>query len=705
MNRDLINYLFTYDYVPYSIDQSKTEIIDLESIAKAMASFRTLGYSFDLNSIELLKKFDVESFNKFYASAFKSMDEAKSTKAKHIVMYKNFPNMECYNEIDYIINACLHYLTKSPTSYGILPNDEAIKKDIEEFEIVEEVKLITFDEAKKFLLSRAKQMLEALKAISYSDSVILGLIFDEYPQDIEFDAIPFKCNIATYINVVCSNDKTKFYDCIISIRKTLHTVIDVLRVYAILSGENQSLKGKIEFKSLPKKVRRLLLQILDEICCNNNDAISDLNSYEFYFKKAFEKLHVGEYAKIYPYIYDACYKLRSGEYKTYNSKLLDALNNLDEKTFASLVQIKPGVMCRNIDYYLRCNKIDQKVILDAFENSASKVSSKVLIELLEYYYNRNSYDCDRIIFYRGMDKYIVKKVCESREKLSEETINKVISIITNTLIERYSKKDRIEDLYLDENLKNIMLPTNATNISSNFKTLPFASRIKLDIKDEMIVRFFTHWKNIDKKAIDIDLAVEFYDEKFDYITSLAWHNMDGGSFIKAYHSGDLTTAPNGASEFIDINLSEAKAKGCRYAVITNCVYTGESFYEIPECFSGVMLRSSFGKKGEIFDAKTVKLKFDLTQKNVNRVYVLCLDTYLNEVIWLDIPDYQFNYVVSADKQQDIAYILRKALRKKVSLYDLVLLHKNHVTFTSNKDEAKNFIDIYNQELIMKDWVE
>lgn len=705
MNSVLLKYLLTYNYLPYSINPSKTDKIDLESIAKALASFGSLGYKLDNDSIELLKEFNLEDFNNFYTSTFEVMNQLKSTNVKHIVMYKNFPNMEHYKEIDYVINAYLHYLTKSPTSYGILPIDEALKRDKEEHVVLEEVKLITFDEAKKFLLTRAKQMLAAPKAISYSDEETLGLIFDEFPQEIEFDTIPFKCNIATYLKITCSKDKTKVYDCIISLRKTLNTVIDVLRVYAVLSGANQNLKEKINFKSLPKKVRRLLLQILDEICLNNPDAISDLSKYEFYFKKAFEKLHVGEYAKLYPHIYDACYKLRSGEYYTYNSKLIDALNTLDEKTFINLVQIKPGMFSRNIDYYLRCNKIDQRVILDAFKKSASKVSSKVLIELLEYYYNRNAYSDNRVIFYRGSSTYVVKEMPESRAKLSDDVINDVINIITNALVERYSTKDKIENLYLDENFKNIMLPTNATNVSSNFRTLPFASKIKLDIKDEMVVRFFTHWKNIDNSAIDIDIAVEFYDENFDYIASLAWHKMDGGSEIKAYHSGDLTTAPLGASEFIDINISEAKAKGYRYAVVSNCVYTGESFFEIPECFSGCMLRSALGKKGEIFDVKTVKMKFDLTQKNVNCVYALCLDTYTNEIIWLDIPSYQFSNVVSEGRKYDIAYILQKAYKKKVSLYDLVLLHKGHVTFTSNKEEAKNFIDIYNQELIMKDWVE
>jgi hypothetical protein len=73
--------------------------------------------------------------------------------------------------------------------------------------------------------------------------------------------------------------------------------------------------------------------------------------------------------------------------------------------------------------------------------------------------------------------------------------------------------------------------------------------------------------------------------------------MDGGKKFSSYHSGDIVSAPNGASEFIDINYVEAK-EHARYVVICNYVYSGDAYKDIPECFSGVMFRKNKGKKGE-----------------------------------------------------------------------------------------------------------
>ena len=63
-------------------------------------------------------------------------------------------------------------------------------------------------------------------------------------------------------------------------------------------------------------------------------------------------------------------------------------------------------------------------------------------------------------------------------------------------------------------------------------------------------------------------------------------------------------------------------------------YTGQTFDTIPEAFAGVMFRYGDAQKGEIFDATTVRSRFDLDKQTTNTIpFVFDLKT--GELIWLD----------------------------------------------------------------------
>jgi ABC-type glutathione transport system ATPase component len=91
------------------------------------------------------------------------------------------------------------------------------------------------------------------------------------------------------------------------------------------------------------------------------------------------------------------------------------------------------------------------------------------------------------------------------------------------------------------------------------------------------------------------------DENFNYTDILSYYNLKefGGC-----HSGDIVDAPNGASEFIDVNLEKLRQNGVRYIVMTINSYTHQPFCDLPECFAGWMSRQN-ANSGEIFEPKTV----------------------------------------------------------------------------------------------------
>ena len=288
-----------------------------------------------------------------------------------------------------------------------------------------------------------------------------------------------------------------------------------------------------------------------------------------------------------------------------------------------------------------------------------------------------------------------KKVAKTYD-FELEIINEVILIIEDSLKEIYSSYPRIEKVYLDESLKQYALVRNNRNGSSQNKTLTFGTRIKLNKEDLKYLRFFTHFKNMDildesdkfsDKRVDVDLSIEFVNEEMNEGFSLAWHHLDGGREFDSFHSGDIVDAPNGATEFCDLNYVEAR-KYARYALVVNTVYTGQDFANIPECFSGVMYVNEKAVKGEIFNPEFVEYKFDLTQKGSNENIAFALDLETLELIWIDAPiAHNFSGIV-ASECDNLIPVLKDALKQHMNMYDFIKLHIGHITFVDNKEDAE-----------------
>ena len=664
-------------------------------LAPLLLSYKSLGYKLDQNSYEVLRKVNEETLKDFYFKSFKLLKKTKGNDVNRLVFYKNFPDLENMTEFDYTIRAILHYLTADTIDMGYMANEiKDFNREIEEYSNLTEVKIISKMEAIKLLAKFFTNLLEGKKIISEKDKELLEIFMEKHGELINPKTMPIKINMATYLKTwlkINGNDK-KLGDALSILRfDFIDTATDLLRFYAVISDGDPALDSCFKFKSVDRSARRIILSQLERIAKNNPYIIDDIVMHEKLWKKAFELLHVGEFKNKYPNAYQIAYKLRSNNYQTYNGMLNLYLLKGDDNNLFKLLKVKPGVFARKLDMLLRSDKFSSDTVLSHFKEIAKNISTKVLISLWEFYQNRNNLSDLRSLMYRKGFTYNAFGIQETREVLEPIIIQKVIEIIEQSLTDKYRSNELIEGVYLSDAMKNYMLPTNNRNQVTGFKTLTFASKVKIDNpNNDQVLRMFTHWKNSDHR-IDIDLSVELFDDKFNYVKTVGWHNMRAGDKY-ILHSGDIVSAPNGASEFVDINLAYAK-NIARYALICNSVFTCEAFADIPECFSGVMLRSSFGKKGEIFDPKTVHMKFDLTQKESNSNLALAIDLDTLELIWLDIPQMSYHACVVAANNLDLCYPLKKALEKHMSIYDLVKLHSLHLNFVDRKEDAKFIIDV------------
>lgn len=668
-------------------------------IAMLLKSFSSMNFVLDEDGIKKISNLSITQLTKFYQDNYKLLLKYRGSHVRHTVFYRCFPNMENISDEEYYVRAILHYLTVEKDDPGFM------NQDISDFErkVIHNpnkdvLSVITEENAMKILSEYVNSLFASKTAIDYQEQNFLKEYFNDYSNKVFINDIPFKENVATYVDLLLTGRRKKKIGDILNAShlEFIKTPTDLLRVYALLECDNANvtLKTKIKFISLDRKARRLFLSILNEFAKRYQLTIEDLARHEFLWKKAFEKLHVGEYKKTYPFIFKVACDFRNDNYRTYYSLL--EKNKDNQQKLIELLSERPGEFARRLDFILRNPSFDAKYTLDAFSKISSSLSSTLLIQLWGFFKNRMLYP-ERVIKIKGAYGDFCVEEADTRLPLSDEIITTVLKMIEDSLKRIYSTYQRVEKVYLDESLKNYALPTNNRNGSAQNRTLTYGTRIKLNKENGDFLRFFTHFKNSEKERVDVDLSLELVDESFSKMYSVSWHNMGGGRKFDTYHSGDITSAPKGASEFIDFNYLKAR-KVARYALVTNSVYTGQDYCDIPECFSGVMFLEKKGKKGNIFNPEFVKYKFDLTQKGSSQNIAFAIDLETLELIWMDCSYISCNSSV-ADENRGLILALKDVLKEKMSLYDFFKLHETHVSFVDSKEKAEIIISDTNDASI------
>lgn len=671
------------------LNESKENENSNLSLAALMQSFQSLGYTLSSKDLKLLSKIDEEEFKRFYNETLLIMKKSRG-ETKHLIFYPNFPKMEHISDEEYYLRAVLHYITASSEDVGFFNQDILDKRKTTKLENkdLENIQIININQSEKLLASLITSLFEQKTPISENEYLFIENFFMDYPHLIKINEIPFKENIAVYFKFLTKNRKEKLGEILTyNLLNFIKVPTDLLRMYAFISNGDLMLKKKTRFISLDRKCRRLFLQKMDDLAENNSLIMDDLSRHEFYFKKAFEKLHVGEYSHQFKNIYQAAKKLRNDDYQTYYANL--EINKDHQQKLLSLLKARPGEFARKLDYLLRKSNFDSNLTLLEFEKVSDKVSTNVLIQLWTHFNNRVLEEQRIITLKRKSIKYV--SLDETRGKIDNRIIKKLIEIIEEALRKIYSCYPQKGKVYLDPSMKNYMVMNTQRNKSGQHHTLTYGSRIKLDESRGSFLRFFTHWKNCDKSKVnrdrvDIDLSLELIDAKEKTLCSVSWHNMGAGRKFKTFHSGDITTAPDGASEFIDLDYKEAR-KYFRYALVTNSSYTGQDYCDIPECFSGVMFLPQLGKKGEVFQPQFVKHKFDLTQRGANQNIAFLIDLVKMEMIWLDLPFSYLCHNIVASENNNILIALHEAKKRQMNLYEFFLLHNRHLEFVSKIEEA------------------
>ena len=383
----------------------------------------------------------------------------------------------------------------------------------------------------------------------------------------------------------------------------LDTVTDVLRLACALSGGDVTLQEPTRFRALSRPLRRGLLAGLDAVVAANPAKLADVHAHREPFKRLGERLHPHEYPR-WPHAADV-FAVARGEKEapSFDSRIEKLLDAYDVRGAVELLKSAPGKLFRALDLLLRiaADQEERDAVVAAAVQVAPHVSGRVVLSVREHLHNRARESDEPRVFVNRRGRAWVTP--DFRPPVPAADRDRLIAALDAEMRRRLPVPGR---LLLDPDVLDVALPLSGRATAAGLGVLPRGSVSAVDGEQ---LRFFVYWKQT-KDRTDYDLsALLLYA---DYSTD-SWLSYTSLSAVGGRHSGDITEAPDGASEFISLSLDRVRST---FIVPQVNIYAGEGFEEVEESFFGFMLRDG-EQKGRPFEPRTVRMKSEL--RGVGRV--------------------------------------------------------------------------------------
>jgi hypothetical protein len=629
-------------------------------IVAIQKNMESLGYTLSDEAVGAIRKLSVAEAAGLYTELIAGLKKAVGAHVSHKPMYPNFPNQVAdASTTELYLNAELHY-TGDMLGVRLMP--EYHKQSRQALATDKPLKIINIGTVHDFeaILST---LVQSKVALSETDQADIAWFIAAY-RDAVVHILPSEIPNKETMALVAAGLMRHTALSVAMVSRYAKTATDVLRIAAVLSDGDASLSASTRFKSLSKAERRTLLGIVEQ----SASATEDMLRYKEYWKRLGERLHPGDYAHRFPKAYAAISTLRNNlPYETFYGQYESLLLSRDVAGAVRLLATRPGELARRLDVLLRLGT-ETDTVLDAFAAAAPQVSNPVLLQVMTHFSHRADANELRVFFPKG-NVARVQAIDNTLPILDEALCQRVAGICRDALRTKYAALPPLGKIYLDPELTRFTVPFALRSASRALHTLGRGSRSLLPAGDT--VRFFMWWTD-GKQRTDIDLSAFCLDAHSNHVSTISYYNLrDTG----AYHSGDITSAPSGASEFIDLDIPVIRKCGIRYIMMSANSYTEQPFYDLPECFAGFMMRDK-PQSGEIYEPRTVANKIDLTG-DTRLAMPLMIDLDTREVIWLDLalrnnPQTDNN----VHSNMSSMTLMSKAMLSlvKPSLYDLFSLH-------------------------------
>ncbi|MFC4063398.1 hypothetical protein [Actinoplanes subglobosus] len=370
------------------------------------------------------------------------------------------------------------------------------------------------------------------------------------------------------------------------------TVTDVLRLACQVSGGDVSLAEPTRFRTFRRPERRVLLAALDEVVGASPAKLADVTRLAERWKRLGEKLHPHEYGQ-WPHA-QKVFAVARDEIRvpTLAGRAERAFRDDAPVRAARILSAAPGQLLRAADRLLRVTAVPERAaVLDAVSGALASASGRVLLSLREHVANRLSPDVARMYVNRFQRSWVGP---DTREPLPADLVDELSALLDGEISTRLPEPGR--PLLVDPDVLGVALPLSGKASEAGFAVLPRGSRAPVSGE---LLRFFMYWRQTARRT-DYDLSMLLLDDDFHSAGQVSWTNLRGNGMK---HSGDLTDATDGATEFIDVTLTV----GAPYVVPQVNIYSGEGFEEVAESMFGYQTRTA-EQKGAPFEPRAVRAR-------------------------------------------------------------------------------------------------
>lgn len=598
----------------------------------ALSTLRALGYRLSDPAREALTRSE-QAWALVNAAARLT---SGSPAAEYQPFYPDFPvQVRTASEATLLVNAALHYLGDvvgvrilpdyRPSPREPLPGDDGA---------LTELGLATTQDLKRIVAD----LLAQATPFSAQDRADLTALRDFGPEAAPHVAV--KENLAVLTVTFPDLDFSASY----------RTVTDVLRLAVALAGGDVSLAEPCRFPSFSRAQRRRLLGLLDAVgqTQDSRDSAEEMARRCERWKRLARHLRPGDYARRFPRAAALLHQVASGDADAgFASHLEEALARRDVEGALRLLAARPGVFARRLNHLLRLCADDaaRERVVAEFARVAPEVALPVLVRLWEYF---SSPGPDALPW----RVVAIKAATGTKTTLIPSTRHPgpADAAVVRAVEEALRQRKRLGRIAVDQGLYGgYTAPVGLRSASPGMRSAGRGTRLPLP--ESETIRFFLHWRDLPETPaetsgpagpaaaedrdtrVDLDLSAFFVSEDFTRTEQIAYYNLRSTA---AVHSGDLTSAPDGAAEFIDVTLAEALRQGWRYVVMTVHSFSHHRLSEVPECWAGAMARGADPQSGEVFEASTVMQRLDLVSPTFNATPFV-IDLAERRLIWWDLP--------------------------------------------------------------------
>lgn len=573
-------------------------------VGTLLANMAYFGYAPSLAALEMLRAVDRDALVAFWRTAepaFKALTGDDRRMDAHVV-YKNFPREVLeMSEAEYWFNQVLMYLGA--------PNEWFAEPAAARPPLDERLKLKMLAPARPSTLSDIYRSLLASKSrwTETQREHAVWLARELQVAEMVLSDFGFKENGIVLIAATLDTEGSVAID----------DATDVLRLAAVMSKAEASLREDVKFRSFSRAERRLLLSLLD----GSKHLLADMALRPALWKKLMARLHPGDFKFLR--VIEAYHCLYQGEYATFNSTVEAKLRAKDATVLADL-RSRPGEFARRLH---KAYALFGLQAAQAFASVTGQLETSQLLKLRSYLTTINGRA--HLIHPPKGNWTKAKFVANEKARFSDEALDVLKTAIDGVLSTRMAKA-LPQGVDLADETADIKLQTNDQELA------PYGRGTAFAIPPQMtFLRSASYWEHKAAGNTWFDNGWLFYGPQWQPMGACCWnHTHDVGD--AAVFSGDPTNAHDlkgRACQMIDLYLDKLAARGIRYAVWNVLCYSRVAFADAADVLATLQWGEA-AEKGKLYEPARAQMVFPLKGKSLSK-YIAYVDVAERRLVYMD----------------------------------------------------------------------